>query len=73
MPASGLSWRFLQQIETPNFFDRPDEVLIDREENRHSASVLGAPLPRFESRPIGNANRLRNVDGAISRLRIGRS
>ena len=26
----------------PEFFDRPDEVLIDREENRHSAFGLGA-------------------------------
>ena len=33
----------------PEMFDRPEEVIIDREENRHFAFGIDSPLPWFES------------------------
>ena len=38
---SGPCWLFPSANRDPDLFDRPDEVLIDREENRHSAFGLG--------------------------------
>ena len=58
----------------PEAFDRADEVIIDRERNRHAAFGARHPsLRRVEPGPHGAAGGPRGVARAHPRLRAGRS
>ena len=50
----------------PEKFDRPDDVIVDRERNRHFAFGIGIhPLPRLQPGPPGDAGGHRDVAGAL--------
>ena len=53
----------------PDVFERADEVLLDRQHNRHLGFGLGrAPLPGLQPGPAGDEHRHRGLAGPLPRV-----